>query len=219
MMADFGRNWRPSRSEMASKHLADRARDLRESLRFQAPGLVAARCSASYLELGPGRGELRIPLWGKACILPWPELTGYNSQDELLPVFHQALLLYYLFTADGSPLTHNWVSFAELPDGRLYNTAFQGYSGDELAKNFGLNLDAIKTACNLAGGKEVLIGDASFIFQALPRVPLLVTYWLGDEDFPSSCKILFDESACHYLPIDACAVLGGMLARKLIPVR
>ena len=101
----------------------------------------------------------------------------------------------------------------------MYNTAFQGYGGDEIAKNFGLNLDAIREACHLAGGKEVLIGDASFIFQALPRVPLLVTYWLGDEDFPSSCKILFDEAACHYLPADACAVLGGMLARKLIPVR
>jgi hypothetical protein len=63
-----------------------------------------------------------------------------------------------------------------------------------------------------------MIGSASSIFQALPRVPLMVTYWLGDEDFPSSCKILFDECARHYLPIDACAVLGGMLARKLIAV-
>ncbi|MDL1911699.1 DUF3786 domain-containing protein, partial [Chloroflexi bacterium CFX6] len=53
-------------------------------------------------------------------------------------------------------------------------------------------------------------------FQPLPRVPLMTTYWLGDEDFPSSCKILFDESATHYLPIDACAILGSMLTRKII---
>jgi hypothetical protein len=44
----------------------------------------------------------------------------------------------------------------------------------------------------------------------------MLTYWLGDEDFPSSCKVLFDESASHYLPIDACAILGGMLTRKII---
>ncbi|NJC95606.1 MAG: DUF3786 domain-containing protein, partial [Anaerolineae bacterium] len=59
-------------------------------------------------------------------------------------------------------------------------------------------------------------GSASFVFQALPRLPLMVTYWLGDEDFPSACKIMFDESASHYLPIDACAILGGMVAKKII---
>ena len=217
-MAKFGRHWRPSRSELASTQLANRARDLRVSLRFQDPGRVAAQSGASYRELGPGRGELRIPLWGNVCILSWPELVGWDSKDDMLPDLQQALLLYYLVTADDTPLTGTWVSFADLPNGRTYTSAFQGYSGDEIAKTYDLNLEAFEQACNLAGGKEFMVGNASFIFQALPRVPLLVTYWLGDEDFPSSCKILFDESAFHYLPIDTCAVLGGMLARKLTTV-
>jgi hypothetical protein len=198
--------------------LADRTQELRESLRFQHPGRVAARSGAAYLELGPGRGELRIPLWGKSCILSWPELAGWDYHDNRLPDLQQALLLYYLITADDTPLTGKWVSFAELPDGRMYSTAFQGYSGDKIAKQFGMNLDAFQKACALAEGTQAVTGSASFIFQALPRVPLMVTYWLGDEDFPSSCKILFDECARHYLPIDACAVLGGMLAGKLMAV-
>src|SRR3990172_2818648 len=154
MMSGFGRNWRPSRSEMASTRLADRARELRVSLRFQHPGLIAARSGASYLELGPGRGELHIPLWGNACILSWPELAGWDYQDNLLPALKQALLLYYLITADDTPLTGKWVSFAELPDGRMYNTAFQGYSGDEIAKNFGLNLDTFKEEIGRASCRE-----------------------------------------------------------------
>lgn len=204
---------------MASTQLADRAQDLRVSLRFQDPGQVAARSGASYLELGPGRGELRIPLWGNACILSWPELVGWDYKDDPLPDLQQALLLYYLIKADDAPLTNTWVSFADLPNGRMYNRAFQGYSGDEVAKSFGPDLEGFKQACSVSGGKEISVGDASFNFQALPRVPLLFTYWLGDDDFPSSCKILFDESVHHYLPIDACAVLGGMLARKLIAAR
>lgn len=187
-------------------------------LRVQDPGRVAGRSGASYLEIGPGRGELRIALWGNICILSWPELMGWDSKDDPLSDLQQALLLYYLVTADDTPLTDKWVSFADLPNGRMYNSAFQGYSGDEIAKTYDLNLEAFERACNLAGGKEVMVGNASFIFQALPRVPLMVTYWPGDEDFPSSCKILFDESARHYLPIDACAVLGGLLARKLMAV-
>ena len=59
------------------------------------------------------------------------------------------------------------------------------------------------------------VGSASFVMQALPNLPMLVTYWLGDEDFPSSCKILFDSSATHYLPIDGCAIAGNMLTKKL----
>jgi hypothetical protein len=215
-MSNFEKTWITSRLDHASSLLTERLYQLRSALRSQDPGLVAARSGISYLEAGPGRGELHIQLWGNICILSWPELTGNNDRGEPLSDFQQTLLLYYLVTADDSALTHKWVSFADLPGGRMYNTAFQGYSGDEIEKNFGMDLDALKQACDLAGGEQVEIGNASFIFQALPRVPLMLTYWLGDEDFPSSCKILFDESACHYLPIDACAILGSTLTRRLI---
>jgi hypothetical protein len=43
----------------------------------------------------------------------------------------------------------------------------------------------------------------------------MVTYWLGEEEFPSSAKILFDATATHYLPIDVCAILGSMLVSRI----
>lgn len=215
-MSDFQKDWKPSRTGMDSTQLTGRVDELRSTLRVQDPGLVAVRSGSSHLTLGPGRGELHLPFWGRTCILRWPELSGCNDRDDPLPDFHLAMLLYYLVTADGTPLTERWVSFADLPDGRTYNAAFQGYSGDEVVKVFGLNLDSFKSACEKAGGRPVEVGSASYIFEALPHVPLMLTYWHGDEDFPSSCKVLFDESASHYLPIDACAILGSMLTRKVI---
>jgi hypothetical protein len=77
-------------------------------------------------------------------------------------------------------------------------------------------LDAFHKACQSAEGQPADLASASYTFQPLPYVPLMVTYWLGDEDFPSSCKILFDASASHYLPIDGSAILGSMLVRKLL---
>lgn len=215
-MSNFGRNWRPTPRGSASSQLTDRANELRASLRLSEPGLIAERSGASYLPLGPARGELHVPLWGNLCVLSWPDLTCYDNNDDEYPPLIGALLLYYLTTSDGVPLTGRLVSFADLPDGRMYNAAFQGYSGDEVAKVFSFDLESFKKTCVKAGGQSLEIGSASFMFQALPRVPLLVTYWLGDEDFPSSCKILFDSSASHYLPIDACAVIGSMLAQKII---
>ena len=213
MMTNFGQGWRPSRLENSS--LTERMDELRSTLQFRDPGLVAARSGVSHLTFGPDRGEFYIPFFGKAITLTWLNLTGYSDADDELPPIIQALLLYYLLTADGTALTGKWVSFADLPDGRMYNAAFQGYSGDEIVKAFGFDLPAFRSACLKIGGQPVEIGSASFVMQALPNLPLLVTYWLGDEDFPSACKILFDSSATHYLPIDGCAIAGSMLAKKL----
>jgi hypothetical protein len=215
-MSDYQMDGKHSRTPTAAEQLAGRVDELRSTLRVQDPGLVAVRSGSSWLTLGPGRGELHLPIWEKVCILCWPELKGCNDKDDRLPDFQLALLLYYLITADGSPLTGKWVSFADLPDGRMYNAAFQGYSGDEVVKALGFDLDGFKSACLKIGGDPIDVGSASFVFQALPRVPVMLTYWLGDEDFPSSCKVLFDESASHYLPIDACAILGSMLTGKVI---
>ena len=215
-MSNFNKNWRPAPRESAPSDLENRAGQLRVSLRLLNPELVAARSGSYYLSLGPDRGELHFPLWGKPVILSWPNLTGYSNTDDELPPLIGAILLYYLITSDGSPNTGKWVSFADLPGGRTYNPAFQGYTGNEIVKAFGLALEKFKFACEKVGGQLVEVGDASFVFQALPRVPLMVTYWLGDEDFPSSCKILFDSSATHYLPIDGCAILGSILTRMLV---
>ena len=128
----------------------------------------------------------------------------------------QAVVAYYFYTSDGAPLTGQWISFADLPDGRMYNSAFQGYSGNELVKVFGLNIDRFKLACEKSGGQASPAGDAAYIFYALPHLPLLVNYWCGDDDFPSSCKILFDSSVDHYLPTDVCAILGSILTRRIL---
>jgi hypothetical protein len=207
---------KPIRSGAASSQLEHRADELRASLRLLDPEWVAARSGISYLSAGPGRGELHCPLWGKHAAISWPSLTGYSDTGDELPSFIQAVLLYYLHTADGFPLSGKWVSFADLPNGRTYNPAFQGYTGNEFVKAFGLDVNAFRSMCEKAGGDPADAGDASYVFRPLPRVPLLATYWLGDDDFPSSCKILFDSSATHYLPIDGCAIVGSMLTKKLI---
>jgi hypothetical protein len=214
-VTDFTKDWRPSRSPEASEKFAERVEELRSALQLLDPAQVATRSGASYLRLGPDHGELQVPFWGHICSLAWPRLTRSDSFDQPLTDFQLAFLFHHLLTADGMPLSRKWVSFADLPDGRIYNAAFQGYSGDEVAKTFGLNLDAFRDACISAGGIPAELASASFTFQPLPYVPLMITYWLGDEDFPSSCKILFDETAVHYLPIDGCAILGSMLVRRL----
>jgi hypothetical protein len=210
-MSSVGKGASPSRSGLAA-----RVEALRRGLAQVPPDLLAGRTGCSYQSLGPGRGEFHLAVFDAPVLVSYPGLVGFDRQDDALPLPTQAVLAYYFQTGDGAPLTGEWVSFAELPDGRTYNQAFQGYSGDELARVFGLDVEAFKAACQASGGTAAPLGDAAYVFHALPRVPLLANYWCGDEEFPSSCRILFDRAASHYLPTDVCAILGGLLAGRLV---
>jgi hypothetical protein len=192
--------------------LAAKADDLRAEIRLRQPAALAAATSTEFTGSG-----FRFAFWGQPIHLAYPELrVSIVGSEKEMPGFHQTMVLYYFATCDGAPLSGNWVSFADLPDGRMYNTAFQGYTGRELVKRLGLDIDSFRRACQKSRGEPVGQGDAAYRFLALPRVPLLAVYWLGDEDFPSNCQILFDASASHCLPTDACALLGSALTRKLL---
>jgi hypothetical protein len=198
--------------------LATRVDELRGALQHIPVNLLAERTGANYQVIGPERGEFRLSLFDSPIMVTHPGFICFDIKDNELSLSVQAVVAYYFYTSDDAPLTGEWVSFADLPDGRMYNSAFQGYSGNELVKVFGLNIDGLKLACEKNGGQATSVGDAAYIFYALPRLPLLVNYWCGDEDFPSSCKVLFDRAASHYLPTDVCAILGSMLTRKLIKI-
>ena len=207
---DSGKRPRSSAADL----LAARVDELRAAVRKVEPKVLAAHTGAAF---DAEKNEFRLSLWNGEVILDFPALHGRegNSGQELPPPV-QALLLYYFSTSDGLPVAGKWISFAGLPDGRIYNQAYQGYSGDELARQIGDDLSAFERAAEKLGGQRWQSGDSAYVFWALPRLPLLVVCWRGDEEFPSSCKILFDASASHHLPTDVCAILGSMLTRRLL---
>jgi hypothetical protein len=197
--------------------LASRVNELRALLAMQSPGDIANRIGALYLEMGQGRGELHLALLGMPVIVTYPDFLAINSStDEKISSLKQALLLYYLQKSTGADAGGKWIAFADLPQGRIYSSAFQGYTGDSLAKQFGTDLGAFCTACERAEGKAYEFGDASYLFTALPKIEILITYRLGDEEFPSSCVLLFDHNAGCHLPVEACAILGSLLTHKVL---
>ena len=200
--------------------LAVRVDELRESLKQIPVNLLAERTGTSYQTIGPERGEFRLSLIDSPLIVTFPDFRTFDVQDNELPPFIQALVIYYFDTADGTRETGRWISFADLPNGRVYASAYQGYTGDDLVKTFRLDVDALRSACEKLGGTSRNdFGDAAYVIWALPRIPILVNYWCGDEDFPSTCKLLFDESVSHYLPVEVCAILGSTLTRRILRQR
>jgi len=207
-------------SHPSQSALAGRVDELREALKQIPVNLLVERTGANYQAFGQGRGEFRLSLIDSPLVITFPDFRVFDTQDNELPPFVQAMLMYYFDSPTATPITGMWTSFADLPEGRIYDSAFQGNTGNVLVNNFGLDGVSLRKACEGLEGKALDgYGDVAYVIQALPRIPVLVNYWQGDEDFPSTCKLLFDESVSHYLPIEACAILGGALTRRILKQR
>jgi len=190
--------------------------ELRSFLRLADPVALARRIAGRYLESPPGGGSIHLLLWGRQVTISFPELIAYDDLGRELNPALQALLVYHFYTSDGAPSAGHFISFSELPDGKFYARAFQGYTGDELCRLFGDDRMRFERAAHKHGGQHYPLGDAAFAFQFLPRMSLLTVFWGGDEDLPASYQVLFDAAASHHLPTDAYAIAGSLLTRQLI---
>jgi len=207
--------WIAKRGEAMSnmkwrKSLRPLINEAREELAKVNPQELARRGGLTFHE-----GWLELPLLGRVYSIRWPELSPTAPNGEACPEELQILLLDYLKNGDGAPPTGRWIGFRELPDGGFYWRAFQGYSGDQLVRDLGGDVEAFHRASITLGGETLDMGDASYTFRALPQLPMAVVWWAGDEEFPAKASALFDETASHYLPTDGLAILGRMLCRKL----
>lgn len=211
-----GKRPQPRAGAHAADLLAERVSALRNELRQEAPEGLAERTGAVFEAAGDG-GVFFLHLWQHPVVVTYPQFSACHAQDNTpLGATEQALIAYYFYFSDGTPAAHTWVSFTALPDGLFYAPAFDGYTGRPLVQTFGNDRQAFVRAAYACGGQKKLFADAAFSFQALPHLPLLVACWLGDEDFAPSYRVLFDANASHHLSTDACAVVGSMLARRLI---
>lgn len=187
--------------------------DLRLAVRAKEPRSLADRCGAKFLG-----GEIRLIYWNRLLAIAWSDLEmRWLPEGQPCPIFDKAMILYYLQNADGAPLADRWIAYRELPGGIFYSQAFQGYSGDRLARALGERPQAFQTAAQALGGIPLpaLPGEA-FAFQPLPRIRLAAILYPGDEEFPARASVLFDAACSHYMTTDGLALLGAGLAGRLI---
>ena len=123
--------------------------ELAGRLRALDPAGIARRAGGAF----DGR-SLEFSYWQSTVRLLWPELTAVHAEDgKPCATFDQAMLLYYLDAADGAPLAGRWIGYRELPDGGFYHQAYQGYSGDRLARAFGEHPQELPRAAEALGGE------------------------------------------------------------------
>jgi hypothetical protein len=136
-------------------------------------------------------------------------VSSKNGDDASL--YFAIIILHYLATADGTPLTGRWVAYRHLPGGDIYNEPFQKRAVVPFLKAFGTDPTLFQKAAAAIGGKNLSGGGLSMVIPVLPRVPICFTLWQGDEEIPSSANILFDQAASSYLPTEDYAHLPAIV--------
>jgi hypothetical protein len=182
-----------------------------------SPEATARRAAVRYHSLVPAQGWFEVPFLTALYQVHWPDaaVSQFGREDDV-PIAIRLVLAHYLLTADGVPRASRWITFREVPGGLGYWAAFQGRSSLRLARRFGSDQEGFARAAEALGGEALAFGDAAYAFRVLPRVWMAAVLHLGDEEFGANVTILFDAVVSHYLPTEDLAVLGGMLASRLI---
>jgi hypothetical protein len=126
-----------------------------------------------------------------------------------------ATLLSHYSRANSKSLTGLLIKFKDLPGGYSYEGAFNKRAINPIAEFFGEKPAELPEAGKVLGGIQLSHGDASVEITALKGIPLTYILW-GSEEFPSSARILYDQSASNYLPTEDLAVLGELTTGRLI---
>ena len=196
--------------------LERRADELRAKVLSSEPNLLADLTGTRFQE-GKDSSGFEFSYWGNPVRLSSKDYIARDLEsDQPLPAIHQAMILYYYSSSKNSSPAGKWISFSELKDGQFYNAAFQGYTSKKLFQHFEMDYEGFENRSLELRGEKTSFGDGAFRFQILPRIALLAVYWKGDDEFPPSYKILFEDIADYHLPTDGCAILGSMLTGKLI---
>ena len=187
-----------------------------ENLR-QADLRERAACGGGVYRREPeGKERIKIKYLGREVFLSFPGGPIEAASGPPLSLREEIFLLHYLEEASGSPLTGEWISFAEIPGGAFYQPVFAQRCQSALAKCFGQEPEEIRSLAGEWQGENLSLGDVGIRVPVLPRLPLGLILWRGDEEFPAAGKVLFDSSVSRYLPVEDIVVMAETVVWKLV---
>lgn len=128
--------------------------------------------------------------------------------------FTAILILHYLVRKfEGLPaLTGEWITFKELSEIESYYPAFRSRAISPLIRKYGGRPEGILDALERLPAKKVEQGDIGIVVEAFNGVPVLITFWRGDDEFGPEVNMLFDRSITRIFCTEDVVVLGGVIA-------
>jgi hypothetical protein len=154
--------------------------------------------------------------FGQKCVLK-PDGIWLDGQRQTGPP-GIVISLYALHASDEACRYDPPRAFRELPDSMPYAGAFATHAEHILLPHVASLVAGAADIWPSFDGREAggTGGDGAFWLNPLPRIGLCFIFYLADDDFPASAKVLFSANADQFLPTDALADLAEYTSRRLI---
>ncbi len=167
-----------------------------------------------------GGDTFRIDFLDRTYRIKYPRFDFEDEAQDAkeIPLQEQVLILHYMLGCSARKIAGNWIAYREIPGAAFYFSAFVQRAIDPLKKVFGTNADGIIKPALALKGTAIEPGDAGFEFSILPKTPMQLILWEGDDEFPAEANILFDKTAGEILSPEDAAWLAGMLVYRLIAI-
>ena len=128
--------------------------------------------------------------------------TTDASHLRLAGYLEHLCILAYLVNARDVPLAGKLVSVEKLDPGGFFFRGSHRLTVEKLEQAFGRDPQRLHGAGRRFDATPQAFGDASIELLVLPRIPLTLIVWAGDEEFSARASILFDQTASAHLALD-----------------
>ncbi len=196
-----------------NRHDVEQSRDdFLEQLKNQIKGVdlktAAGRSGGRYED-----DRLTVKVMGKDfSITP----AGVFSTDIHVNSWVAVPFLNYILYGKGLDPTGDWRSFRELTCGREQYPLFQKRCEEQMKQVADGYTDLFDDIVHIFSGKQVdpqFQSDISVVLYPLPKMPIMVCYWLAEEGMQSSLNVFFDQTADKNLDNGSIYNLGTGLAQ------
>lgn len=131
--------------------------------------------------------------------------VSYGVQMNIYTLFH--------YCTPGARLTGEWVPFRDLRHASPFAPAFQRGTVDALAAAFSGHGELLPAAAERLRG--VRLTANSFQLPAFACIPMRLSFWDGDDEFPAQANLLFDRSAPDFIHVESVVTIASEGIRQL----
>ncbi len=169
---------------------------------------ISERCNTPYDNI---KQQFHLKMMNREYFVQYPsaEITikdGLPTDDFAAKI----LIIRYLnegryFNPSGKLLTYR-----DIPWGEVYYPNFQGRCILRLSYAFGNQLDKFEKVMESIGAEKIDMGDCAYKIEFINNIYMYFILWSGDEDFPPSAQILFDDNFPFAFTAEDIAVVGDV---------
>jgi hypothetical protein len=165
-------------------------------------------CRAASVSCDDASGRYTVRSFGMDFVVSVKDRTitsaapGSEVLLKRLNYFFKLSVLWYLVNAKDVTCTGRPVKLDHIKGGDIFTRGSHVLPLDSVAKKYEKDRGGFIEKGKNLGGEQVTGGDSSVRLLPLPRIPVVLTLWQEDEEFPARVDLLFDSTCELQLPTD-----------------